>query len=243
MFVQTHIDWLKGHGVDVQPLDYAVAGGRGPLNQKLLESLPPDLAEWYAARLCDRVDALDCFAFSWFAADFLDFDDPPDAPGMPLQVLHDRHRSVSEPGGRPVMFHEDLKRGVAIAGWHHGVIVAETVGDRSGWLYGFDEYGEGDGPFMRSLPDYLACIRALVDNGFLKLRGYPDWDGAYERGEAGIAAPPADTPAAITSIFPLAEPFGKIVSKWSGVRPVPIRGSIVDLVPGLKLCPAPRRAD
>lgn len=241
MFVETHIRWLQSHGIQIKPLDHTNPNGRGPLDPHLLQSLPPDLAEWYKARLCDRVDGLDCLAFDSVDGYVHDFTDPMEQISG-LYMMFDKpwepgERRIEYYRGLPILFCGDLQRPLPIASWDYGSIVAETAGERTGWLYAFDEYGDGCGPFMRSLPDYLACVRALVDNNHLVLGpDYAAWSSAYGAKQPPLAGPPADTPGAFI-LDPGSESFADRLVAAGPYAPIPAQGSITDLVPGLQLRP------
>lgn len=268
VFVQTHIDWLKGHGVEVAPVDYTTdvptglpvwehehANGRGPLNRELLAELPSDLAEWYEARICDRTVAENFFASVALDVYLHDFGDSwNDIPGLDVFVnpeMGPDHIEWWRRDQHPRILVDVVERPLLIASWNDGVLVAEGAGPNVGWLYAFNVDGSTDGPFMRSLPDYLACVRALVDNGHLVhvgtaasslewLEAQPDWYRAeFDRRPPLVDGPPADTPAAVLGYAPEAAGYGDVVPSYHVDNHRCVSGSIVDLVPGLVLCPPP----
>ncbi len=214
-YPQVHEDWARKRGILVldtpDPLSILIS-------EEEIRTIPASLQPWVRSRLAERCQG----------AQFIG-QGPAGGPYSSLTEIYgysiqpEWYRDWQRQGlfpQRPLMlFTTDL-----------GVTVAETVGERSGWLYWYPLYESGHpphGPFAKSLESYLEAIRILDSYGLMDVTDPPGW-----LDEPSIASvsdwPPLDTRGELVGIsFDTVGEYAAYVE----VEPRPIAPSIRDLLP------------
>ena len=185
---KAHVAWLRSIGVEEGSGTSPFAGlevDRLPAPR----SWPPDLVEWYDARLWDRFGDLQAVGLRSVGDLY-----PPMSSDFLISEFEELRQSGLYPKSPALLWRDE--KGLSV--------IAETEGPNAGVLYWMDVVDALDGFAGRlcgSLTEYLASVRALVDADVLSPHEYPAWaEAAWSAERVDEPCPPLDTPGPIVGV-------------------------------------------